>query len=456
MGPYRTSRVAEFARVARGFCQRLPTTVRPGAACAAGRRLVPVLLVSLAVSGCSALGFTPGSVTLNAGTSTQVNVTLSPPPSSTVPVALTPSNSNVSLGTQAPGASDTVTMPAGGQTQETINGKLAGMTTITAAAMPTQVLTGYKDGTLNVAVNPVLTTVSPANAASGASVAFSGTGFVSGATAIFTPAAGQPAVPPIATTYQSLTMLTALLPQGIGGTYNVLVQANGQSSNTVSYTAAGFAGPRAAGPFTEFSGAIVSSLSPPPSCSTGSVRLQIVQVNPNSPNPTLYQATYTNARTGQPIGMPITFNVVSLGANPVENGGAGFDDACKVGIVLDAQGGGSQGIQERFRFFDLATGSELPAYPFMTNFVGSPNSFYPPRLFDSLDGTIILVVTASPSTAGDWTAAFVDIANGGRQFGTQTQTFPGGSPPVAAAVASNGFQIVLTMGTYTPTIAIPP
>lgn len=171
------------------------------------------------------LSLTPSSLTVAAGASAAATVGRTNT-ASAITITLVPSNNTAALGSQAPGSSDTVPMPAGQGTQtETVRGNLAGQATVTASAP------GFQSASMTVHVDPVLSSLSPASGASGSSVTLTGNGFPPGATAQF---GGITAT----TMVVSPTQLTATVPTGLSGMVNVLVQAAGRSSSALSFTVA--------------------------------------------------------------------------------------------------------------------------------------------------------------------------------------------------------------------------
>lgn len=165
-----------------------------------------------------ALGFSPaGPLTLDAGTSTNVRATVSPVQGNLTTVTLTPGSNRIT----AP-ASATIAANAASSSPFAVTGQVGGSAALSATAG------GLQNGSLNVNVRPVLSSLSATSGTPGTTMALTGAGYEAGASVRF----GGQATP---TTFVSASQLTAQVPPLAAGPTNVSVNVNGQTSQTLTF-----------------------------------------------------------------------------------------------------------------------------------------------------------------------------------------------------------------------------
>lgn len=348
------------------------------------------------------------NVTPSGGFTGAVNVTISG-----LPMGVTAT----SPGTISPGTSGTTTItadatPSASSTTVTLNGA-------SGSVMGT--------GTFTVEIAPPnITSISPTLAARGGVVSVLGTNFDSATCTNNVVSLGTVTAIPSSCTSTSVTFS---VPQNTPfGSQQVTVNTSGlNSSDSTLLTIA-----RQTGNFVEITSAIegnVSSLN----CSTGTVQLNVC--GPNCPG---YSEPYVAAfkkASGPQIGQPLPFHLNNTRVAGLGGAGFGF---CSTGVVLDGDATGFSPQLMGIIFLDLGSGHTFPPggeYTF--NYV-TPNgtSSYVPRIFQSPDGTLFIVVTASTIGPTQLTAAVFDSLNPNNPPSTSCQS----------QTASNAFSASVTSG----------
>ncbi|GEM_PF-4393336 len=367
--------------------------------------------------------------------------------SKTLTISVTPSGGfNGSVAVTVSGLPTGVTASPPGN----ISSGASGTTTIKADATPiagstTVTLNGASGsimgtGTFTVIIAaPSITSVSPTLAARGGTVTVTGTNFDSATCTNNVVLVGTVTATPSTCTSTSLTF--SVPPNAPFGSQQVSVKTSGlNSSNSKQLEVA-----RQTGNFVEISSAIEGNVSNV-NCSTGAVQLNVC--GPNCPgSATPFLATYKKAG-GPQIGQQIPFHLNNTRVAGL--GGAGFN-FCSTGVVLDGDATGFSPQLMGIVFLDLGSGHTFPPggeYTF--NFV-TPNgaSSYTPRIFQSPDGTLIIVVTASSIGPTQLTAAVFDSLNPNNPPSTSCQSAAVSSTFSASVTSSNTISASLAGTTCT-------
>jgi hypothetical protein len=241
--------------------------------------------------------------------------------------------------------------------------------------------------------------------------------------------------------------LTAKIPaQAAYGVTTVQVSARGQASNKLPFSVG-----RETGAFTEITAGVVGQHAAR-TCTAGTAKVEIAPTTGSG-----WQAQYRRVAGNAPIGSAIAFDAdfwyMSGSTRIIRSGigGAGFS-LCGTGVVFDAGG-----TSPRLVLRDLDSGTSFQASPYaiairVPRLQAPASEDYTPRFFRSPDGTLLLAVTAAPSSGtGQILATFFDKVAAGKVLDSVAITKPAGSayvgnPAISASVEA-GNHVKLVFGT---------
>jgi len=365
-----------------------------------------------------ALSGTPNPLKLIRKSSKALTINVTPSGGFTGAVNVVLSGLPMGVTASAPGTSGTTTITAGATAS-------AGAITVT--------LNGTSGGTMGTGTftvdvtPPTIGSISPAVQARGGVVSVVGTNFDSATCANNVVLLGTMTAPPTSCTSTSLAFSVPLTAP-FGSQQQITVSTSGLSSNAKSLTIA-----RQTGNFVEITSAIEGKVVNS-NCSTGAVQLQVCGPNcPGSASP--YVATFRKAGGAQ-IGQPQPFHLNNTRVAGL--GGAGFS-LCSVGVVLDGDATGFSPQLMGITFLDLVSGQTFPTggeYTF--NFVtpnGTASSV--PRIFQSPDGTLLIVVTVSTIGPSQLNAAVFDAIHPNNPPSTSCQSQTVSSSFSASVTSAN-------------------
>jgi hypothetical protein len=245
------------------------------------------------------------------------------------------------------------------------------------------------------------------------------------------------------------TTLAFVVPQSVpyGSQQQISVSTSGLPSNLMPLIIA-----RQTGNFVEITNSIKGNLAGG-TCSTGAVQLTIC--GPGCPS---YLGTdiATFQRTGgAQIGQPLYFNLSNSRVSGIA--GAGFNSVCSIGAVFqgDVYPASSTSPLLGITLLDLAGGHTFPPSGMYMFHYDTPSATasYAPRIFQSPDGTLLIVVTASFLGSGELTAAVFDVMHPTNNPSTSCQSQQVNSTFSATVTSAN--QIIASLaGTACSTIPI--
>jgi len=367
------------------------------------------------------------NVTAGSGINGPVNLTLGPLPSHVTAPAIP----------NIPGA--------GGSTSTVISATSSaspGHSTVTLTGSAASGQSATSNFTLNIGSAPTISSVSPSTQSRAGSVTISGANFDTTCANDKVTIGGVAATPTAPCLAASLKVT---VPAGASFEPNpgqLTVATGAGTSNAVSFVVA-----RQAGAFTEITNSIEGKVSGQ-TCTGGTVQVQVCSSNCGSSSP--YVATYKKVSGGAQIGQQIPFYENNSTVSGL--GGAGFS-LCTIGVVLDGNTNatGASAQLMGIIFLDLTSGNPLPEYYFNYYAPAGGNPSYVPRIFDSPDGTILIL--ASAATTGPYllTAAVFDQAN--PHNGVQTCQSLAISSAFSASITSSN-QVSVSLAGTACTIAI--
>jgi hypothetical protein len=259
---------------------------------------------------------------------------------------------------------------------------------------------------------PSITSINPILQARGGTVDVTGTNFDATTCSNNVVSLGTTTAAPTSCTSTSLKFSVPTTAP-FGGQLPVTVSTSGLGSNSKTLTIS-----RQTGNFVEITSAIEGKVANLP-CSTGAVQLNVCGPNcPGSAAP--YVATFKKTGGAQ-IGQSQPFHLNNT--RVAQLGGAGFS-LCSIGVVLDGDATGFSPQLMGIIFLDLGSGQTFPPGGDYTFNYGTPNgtSSYVPRIFQSPDGTLIIVVTASTIGPSQLTAAVFDAIHPNNPPSTSCQS----------------------------------
>ncbi len=326
----------------------------------------------------------------------------------------------------------------------------------TATAGPSSgVLTGTSGVTTSFPLNvpgPTLTSITPSTPALGSLITIAGTNFdptCSNNTVNITGPLGSVSGSPSGTC--TSTLLSFQLPTTTPlGPDQISVSTNGLSSNTMLLSVA-----RQTGLFAEITSGIEGNVSGTRMCSSGAVQLQFCGPGCAGYPAADIVATYINTSTGRPIGQPLVFQANNTQVIGV--GGAGFGQ-CDVGIVLDGNASGYTAQLMSVQFLALVPGTLqgqiFPRGGYSFNYKTPAPGSYVPRIFQSPDGTLLIMVTASTLGPSQLTAAVFDLIHPTSAPDTTCTSLTNITNTFTAAVTSANQVAINLAGTSCTAVAI--